>query len=89
MENKIFKYCNRYGNIYTFTQINPNTILWEGDFRYSRGALDPESRKLTMVDPSGGPFLSDGDSLSFIHKELEGIIDHFERNENSYKIILK
>ena len=32
----MFKYTNRYGDIYTFTKQEDGSVLWEGDFKYCR-----------------------------------------------------
>ena len=32
----MFKYPNRYGDVYTFTKQEDGSVLWEGDFKYCR-----------------------------------------------------
>ena len=30
------EYKNRYGDVYTFTKQEDNSVLWEGNFKYCR-----------------------------------------------------
>ena len=32
----MFKYINRYGDVYTFTKQEDGSVLWEGDFKHCR-----------------------------------------------------
>lgn len=32
----MFKYTNRYNDVYTFTKQEDGSVLWEGDFKYCR-----------------------------------------------------
>ena len=32
----MFKYTNRYGDVYTFTKQEDGSVLWEGEFEYYR-----------------------------------------------------
>jgi len=44
--------------------------------------------KISMVDPSGGPYISAGDSMGELNQAFEGyIVKEFERIDNGYKII--
>lgn len=88
-KNMKVKYTNRYNEVHTFEQIDKNTVIWEGDFRYSRKMLSSDSFRIEMVDPSGGPFLSNGTCMANLDPSLTGIIDYFVETETGYKIILK
>ena len=55
------EYKNRYGDKHIFTPDNEGNLLWEGDFGYSRYSKN-EDNEITMVDPSGGPYIGKGDS---------------------------
>jgi len=45
---------------------------------------------VNMVDPSGGPYITEGTDLSFIDSDLKGkIVDRLESVKNGWKIILK
>lgn len=135
---KAYKYINRYEDEFTFTPQEDGTVLWEGNFEYSRigcpndytqaffeyirdteGGITLEEFKdlvhaydnvkeeyiierkyreliksntavISMVDPSGGPYITEGTDLSFIHSGLKDkIVDRLESVENGWKIILK
>jgi hypothetical protein len=56
---------NRYGNEYTFEQIDANTYTIKGELDYWRfggkeGQDGIDDTDLGFVDPSGGPFISIG-----------------------------
>ena len=61
-----------------------NTIRGHTDVAKKYGSkVASRTNKISMVDPSGGPYYSAG-------MEIEGyIIESFERYENGYKIITK
>ena len=51
--------------------------------------LTPNPKKISMVDPSGGPYLSSGFTLRSISGEFEGLtIESFEPIETGYRIIV-
>jgi hypothetical protein len=68
---------------------------------FSSGKYTMEDRKyaelvysdmntINMIDPSGGPYLSEGYNLGGFGDKLKGkIIDRFESIETGYKIIIK
>ena len=68
---------------------------------FSSGKYTMEDRKyaelvysdmntINMIDPSGGPYLSEGYNLGAFGDKLKGkIIDRFESIETGYKIIIK
>jgi hypothetical protein len=56
---------NRYGDEYTFEQVNADTYTIKGDLKYWRyggkeGQDQMDFNDLGFVDPSGGPFISTG-----------------------------
>lgn len=56
---------NRYGEIYSFKQIDENTYTITGDLKYWRyggrdGQPEIDFGDLGFVDPSGGPFIGLG-----------------------------
>ncbi len=69
MESQEIKYKNRQGSIYSFLQIDDNTVKWEGSFMNSRliydnpNGEDIKERKIIALDPPGGPFISIGTDL--------------------------
>ena len=60
--NREEKYTNRYGDEYTFTILKDKDILWQGPFEHLRFSKD-DNENITMVDPSGGPYIEAGESL--------------------------
>lgn len=137
------KYFNRYGDAYTFTKQEDNSVLWEGPFKWCRfgssndyslayenycrdqselnnplmhiedfkeaiheniydendryvgpGIIGQQYQKLvksnpwiSMVDPSGGPYVTEHSKLNVFGKELDGLcVRSFEPIETGYKI---
>lgn len=49
-----------------------------------------DTSKITMVDPSGGPYLTEGTDMKWIDEEFKGmIIDYFVNHPNGYLIKIK
>ena len=58
--------------------------------REYRELVTSNTAVINMVDPSGGPFLTEGTNLGYIDKELKDkIIDRFESVGSGWKIFLK
>ena len=57
---KTEKYTNSYGDEYTFTLQDDGNIKWEQNVTYCRYGFDKDPNVITMIDPSGGPFISVG-----------------------------
>lgn len=88
------QYTNRYRDVFTFTY-DPETdkILWEGNFEYSRygweNDVSHEDNRYSMVDPSGGPYISSGMESKFIIPNLKGrYVDYMSLNTNDKNEIL-
>lgn len=127
------KYTNRYGDVFTFKQLENGNIQWSGNFEYHRvgfpndygkawevfqekyGGLDYEEFKasvhsydeetesyifadllplikskkeiINMVDPSGGPYISEGTDMKIFG--LKGVVKEFISNKDGYLIIVK
>ena len=64
------EYLNRYRDKYEFTQVDEQTIRWEGPFKWCRYSVN-EDKVVSMVDPSGGPYISVGNTLRFVAPEFE------------------
>jgi len=79
------KCINRYGNKFTFTELENGNVQWSGDFEYCRIAYSlPESTNvIDMVDPSGGPYMAKGQYI------LGKVIEEFKTNETGFEIIVK
>ena len=89
------KYKNRYGDVYTFTKQEDGNVLWEGDFEFHRYGKtnnpDETTNKINMVDPSGGPYIGEGQMLSHIigGDDMNVIVESFEWVKNGYIIKCK
>ena len=81
------KYTNRYGMEFTFEINKKGNIDWRGDFQYCRFSFEKSPTDITMVDPSGGPYLEVG--MHMDRFGLVGIIDGFIDNEDGFEILLK
>ena len=84
------KYQNRYGDVYTFTLVDENTLMWEGDFKYSRTLINDDDSTYA-VDPSGGPFISLETDLSWFCEDVKDgtTAESIEWTEGSVTIKLK
>lgn len=80
-------YQNRYGDVYTFTKQEDNTILWEGPFEYYRVGFAPEEERITMVDPSGGPYIAEGMPFRYLGGEQK--ITRLEWLDKAVKITVE
>lgn len=91
------EYKNRYGDVYTFTKLEDGNVLWEGNFEFHRYGWpnNPDGTSntdvITMVDPSGGPYIKAGQMLSHVvfDDEFNVIVESFERVETGYLIKTK
>lgn len=85
-------YKNRYGVIYWFEQVKENVYTIKGDLHHWRfgGKIGQENinlNDLSFVDPSGGPFLSEGKTIEgkvitriYIDKE-NGVFFEVQNND--------
>ena len=81
-------YTNRYNNTYNFEVNQRGNIQWSGDFQYHRYGYSEDGVHITMVDPSGGPYICEGMYMKLF--EFEGmIVERFIKNEQGYEIIVK
>lgn len=67
------EYLNRYRDKYEFTQEDEQTIRWEGPFKYCRFSMN-EDKVVSMIDPSGGPFINVGDEMKYVAPEFDGLV---------------
>ena len=82
--NKVAKYENSYGDVFTFTKLEDGNVLWEGKFERIRAGDN-------YIDPSGGPFIKKGQMLSHIvyGDDLNVIVESFQRVNTGYLIKCK
>jgi hypothetical protein len=84
---------NRYNDAITFTQLEENKFLMGGG-KYCRYGWDSEddlaAKRYTFVDPSGGPYISQGMTMGYIHQAWIGkIVNYITVDEESgNKIII-
>ena len=82
------EYKNRYGDVHTFTELENGNIQWSGNFEYSRFGMPNDKRDvINMVDPSGGPYITEGTDMKVFG--LKGIVKEFKSNENGYEILVQ
>ena len=81
------EYTNRYGDKFTFELNERGNIDWKGDFKYVRSAFDDNPDDITMVDPSGGPYITIGTDMKlFGHK---GKVNGFINKEDGWELVLE
>jgi hypothetical protein len=80
------EYKNRYGDVFTFTQLENGNIQWSGNFEYHRVGYNDDN-ETTMVDPSGGPYISLNSDMKLFG--LKGIVKEFKSNEDGYEILVQ
>ena len=80
-------YNNRYGDNIIFEQIDNEIHMSGFNMEWLRIGYDNE-KNITMVDPSGGPYLSIGMNLGlYFNDKRSSIIENIKIEEN--KIIFK
>ena len=84
---KAQKYTNRYGDVFTFELNERGNIDWKGNFKYVRFGFKDNREDITMVDPSGGPYIDIGYDMSMFG--LKGKVNGFINREYGYELILE
>ena len=80
------KYTNRYGDVFTFELNKRGNVDWKGPFEYVRYGFGDNPDDITMVDPSGGPYITIGTDMKlFGHK---GKVNGFIKNDTGYEIVV-
>lgn len=80
------EYVNRYGDKFTFEKNENGNIQWSGNFEYVRYGFEDNPKDVTMVDPSGGPYITLGMDLALYGSE--GIVKGFIENDNGYELVV-
>ena len=100
-ELMIVKYITRYEDLITFKEISGNilmTINKEPDELFFRigwnSDEDKDNLKYSMIDPSGGPYITEGTNMGRFHNSWEGkIIDYITpgnpSSKNTYLLVIK
>ena len=95
----MIEYTNRYGDVFTFELNERGNIDWKnkkGSLGYHRFGSEPDNfDDVTMIDPSGGPYLCKGYDMGEFSKEFLGMkiinfISHgYNINQGYYEIVIK
>lgn len=80
------KIKNRYGDEFTFIENDKGNIEWHGDFTHHRLGWNDNRDNITMVDPSGGPYLQVGNSL--VDYGINGTVAGFINRDYGYEIVV-
>ena len=81
------KYTNRYGDVFTFEQLENGNIQWSGNFEYVRYGFKEDPSIVTMVDPSGGPYIEEGMNMKLFG--VTGVVSSFISNESGFEIVVE
>ena len=81
------KYTNRYNDVFTFEYNEKGNIQWSGNFKYCRFGFNDNPNDITMVDPSGGPYITEGTDMKIFG--LKGIVKEFKSNKDGYEILVQ
>ena len=88
-----YKFINRYGNEILFIKEGDTFEMKGGDYYRYLFNVDNECNFLNYdaIDPSGGPYISVGMDMEYIHEDLKGlVIESIERTkEGEDKLFLK
>jgi len=83
------KYTNRYKDVQTFEVNEKGNIQWTADFEYSRVGFSDNQKGITMVVPSGGPYIMKGNNMGIYDKAFYGmIVKGFISNDDGYEIVV-
>lgn len=80
------EYTNRYGDVFTFTELENGNIQWSGNFEYHRFGYN-DDKQITMVDPSGGPYITLNSDMKLFG--LKGKVIGFNENEDGYEVLVQ
>ncbi len=79
------EYVNRYGDKFTFEMNKKGNIDWKGPFEYVRCGFNDNPDDITMVDPSGGPYIAEGMDMKLFG--MKGKVNGFINRDYGYEII--
>lgn len=83
------KYTNRYNDVQTFEVNEQGNIQWTADFEFSRYGFNDDPKDITMVDPSGGPYIPLEYNMGMFDKSFDGmIVAGFISNDDGYEIVI-
>lgn len=94
----MIEYINRYGDVFTFELNEQGNIDWkikDSNFGLHRfGSESDNPNVITMVDPSGGPYITRGLDMGEFSKGFSGmkvnkLIPYGDINQGYYEIVIK
>ena len=80
------EYVNRYGDKFTFELNERGNVDWKGPFEYVRCGFGDNPEDITMIDPSGGPYITLGMDMKLFG--LKGKVIGFINKEDGYEIVI-
>ena len=81
------RYFNKYKDLYEFTLLPEDNILWTGKFEYYRFV---EMEDGIAIDPSGGPFISPNYDMGEFDNLFKGLtVVEIKPHSDSFLIITK
>lgn len=86
----VYKFINRYSEEILFIKKGDTFEMLGGEYYRFLFDVDDNGGFLGYhaVDPSGGPFVSVGMDMGYVHQDLKGLVVNAIEKEND-KIILK
>ena len=83
----IFK--NRYGDEFVFKINERKNIQWSGNFEFHRYGFNDNPKDITMVDPSGGPYIDLDYNMEMFDKSFKGMnVSGFIGNDDGYELVI-
>ena len=89
MMNEEIMYKNRCGDKFLFKINERKNIQWSGNFEFHRYGFNDNPKDITMVDPSGGPYIPLDYDMGMFSKEFNRMkVAGFIKNDNGYEIVI-
>tara|TARA_R110000868_G_scaffold262592_1_gene521322 strand:+ start:221 stop:511 length:291 start_codon:yes stop_codon:yes gene_type:complete len=83
----IFK--NRYGDEFVFKINERKNIQWSGNFEFHRCGFGDNSNDITMVNPSGGPYIGLNYDMGMFNRPFKGMnVVGFLKNDDGYELVI-
>tara|TARA_R110000751_G_scaffold122046_2_gene222647 strand:- start:141 stop:419 length:279 start_codon:yes stop_codon:yes gene_type:complete len=87
--NKEVTYKNRHGDKFVFKINERENIQWSGNFEFHRYGFNDNPKDITMVDPSGGPYIDLDYNMEMFDKSFKGMnVSGFIGNDDGYELVI-
>jgi hypothetical protein len=87
--NKVVTYKNRHGDKFVFKINERKNIQWSGNFEFHRYGFNDNPKDITMVDPSGGPYIDLDYNMEMFDKSFKGMnVSGFIGNDDGYELVI-